>query len=64
MIVVGLTGGVATGKSTVAKLFKQCGAIVIDADERTGLACAIERLDWSQQDLTDARRAGDDEQPL
>ena len=33
MILVGLTGGVATGKSTVAKMFKQCGAIVIDADE-------------------------------
>ncbi len=33
MILVGLTGGIATGKSTVAKLFKQCGAIVIDADE-------------------------------
>jgi dephospho-CoA kinase len=33
MIVVGLTGGVASGKSTVAKMFKQCGAIVIDADE-------------------------------
>ena len=33
MIVVGLTGGVATGKSTVARMFKQCGAIVIDADE-------------------------------
>jgi len=33
MIVVGLTGGVATGKSTIAKMFKQCGAIVIDADE-------------------------------
>jgi len=33
MIVVGLTGGVATGKSTVAKMFKQCGAVVIDADE-------------------------------
>jgi len=33
MILVGLTGGVATGKSTVAKLFKQCGAVVIDADE-------------------------------
>ena len=32
MIVIGLTGGVATGKSTVAKLFKQCGAVVIDAD--------------------------------
>ena len=33
MLLVGLTGGVATGKSTVAKMFKQCGAIVIDADE-------------------------------
>jgi dephospho-CoA kinase len=33
MILVGLTGGVATGKSTAAKMFKQCGAIVIDADE-------------------------------
>jgi dephospho-CoA kinase len=33
MILVGLTGGVATGKSTVAMMFKQCGAIVIDADE-------------------------------
>ena len=32
MILVGLTGGVATGKSTVAKMFKQCGATVIDAD--------------------------------
>ena len=32
MIVVGLTGGVATGKSTVAKMFQQCGAVVIDAD--------------------------------
>lgn len=33
MILVGLTGGVATGKSTVAKMFKRCGAVVIDADE-------------------------------
>ena len=33
MILVGLTGGVATGKSTVAKMFKRCGAIVIEADE-------------------------------
>ena len=33
MILVGLTGGVATGKSTVAKMFEHCGAIVIDADQ-------------------------------
>lgn len=33
MILVGLTGGVATGKSTVANMFKQCGAVVIDADQ-------------------------------
>jgi dephospho-CoA kinase len=32
MLMIGLTGGVATGKSTVAKLFKECGAVVIDAD--------------------------------
>jgi len=33
MILVGLTGGLATGKSTVAKMFQACGAVVIDADE-------------------------------
>lgn len=33
MILVGLTGGIATGKSTVAKMLKRCGAILIDADE-------------------------------
>lgn len=32
MKVVGLTGGVATGKSTVARLFEAWGARVIDAD--------------------------------
>ena len=32
MILVGLTGGVASGKSTVAKMFKRCGATVINAD--------------------------------
>jgi dephospho-CoA kinase len=32
MILVGLTGGVATGKSTVADMFSRCGAVVIDAD--------------------------------
>jgi calcineurin-like phosphoesterase len=39
-------------------------AILIDADERTGLARGIERLDWSHDDIADARRAGDDARSL
>ncbi|UCE84656.1 MAG: dephospho-CoA kinase [Deltaproteobacteria bacterium] len=30
--IVGLTGGIATGKSTVAKMFEQLGVVLIDAD--------------------------------
>lgn len=33
MIWVGLTGGIASGKSTVSRLFRETGAFVIDADE-------------------------------
>lgn len=29
---IGLTGGIGSGKSTVASIFSKCGAIVIDAD--------------------------------
>ena len=32
-LVVGILGGVASGKSTVAELFQEMGAMVIDADE-------------------------------
>jgi dephospho-CoA kinase len=32
MLVVGLTGGIASGKTTVARMFKEMGALVIDAD--------------------------------
>jgi len=35
MKVVGLTGGIGTGKSTVAVLLRERGATVIDADEAT-----------------------------
>ncbi len=33
MLSVGLTGGLASGKSTVAKLFNELGTIIIDADK-------------------------------
>lgn len=32
-LLVGLTGGIATGKSTVAAVFRRLGAVVIDADQ-------------------------------
>jgi dephospho-CoA kinase len=32
MVRVGLTGGIATGKSTVSRLFVECGASLVDAD--------------------------------
>jgi dephospho-CoA kinase len=33
MIIIGLTGGIATGKSTVARMLAAKGALLIDADE-------------------------------
>lgn len=33
MLIVGLTGGYASGKSTVAKMFVELGAVLIDADQ-------------------------------
>ena len=32
MQLIGLTGGIATGKSTVSAMLKKAGAIIIDAD--------------------------------
>lgn len=33
MYVIGLTGGIASGKSTVAEILKELGAVVIDTDQ-------------------------------
>jgi dephospho-CoA kinase len=33
MVVIGVTGGVGTGKSTVCRMLGQLGAVVVDADE-------------------------------
>ncbi len=33
MVWVGLTGGIASGKSTVSQMLKEAGAVIIDADE-------------------------------
>lgn len=33
MRIIGLTGGIASGKSTVARFLEECGAVVIDADQ-------------------------------
>lgn len=32
LVGVGLTGGIATGKSSVSKVFRDAGAVIIDAD--------------------------------
>lgn len=39
MKVVGLTGGIASGKSSVAKMFEELGAAVIDADQVSREIC-------------------------
>lgn len=46
MIVIGLTGGIASGKSTVARLLSELGAAVIDADKMGHYAFRRETEAW------------------
>jgi dephospho-CoA kinase len=46
MIVIGVTGGIGTGKSTVAGMFRQLGAVVLDADVIAHQVMEPKRLAW------------------
>lgn len=59
---IGLTGGIASGKSTVADLLAECGAVVVDSDQLArdvvepgtdGLARIVRR--FGDQVITDGR---------
>ena len=46
MVVIGVTGGFGTGKSTVAKMFQGLGAVVLDADVIAHQVMEPKRLAW------------------
>lgn len=48
MVVIGVTGGLGTGKSTVAGMFRQLGAVVLDADTIAHQVMEPKRLAWRQ----------------
>ena len=48
MILVGLTGGLASGKTTMAGLFQECGAFVIQADQLARIVVAPGRTAWKE----------------
>lgn len=48
MIIAGLTGGVATGKTTVSRFFQDCGAILIDADVLARLVVEPGKPAWRE----------------
>jgi dephospho-CoA kinase len=46
MVVIGVTGGIGTGKSTVAGMFRKLGASVLDADAITHKLMEPRKLAW------------------
>lgn len=48
MILVGLTGGLASGKTTIAGLFEECGAFLIQADQLARTVVTPGRIAWKE----------------
>ena len=48
MLVVGLTGGIASGKTVVSKMLKDLGALIIDADEVSREVVAPQTKCWER----------------
>lgn len=48
MLVVGLTGGIVSGKSTVAEMFQQLGAKIIDADQIAHAIICPGEIAWQE----------------
>ena len=46
MVVIGVTGGFGTGKSTVSRMLKERGAVVLDADQLAHQAMEPKKLAW------------------
>ena len=48
MLVVGLTGGIASGKTVVSKMLRELGALIIDADETSREVVAPHKKCWGE----------------
>ena len=48
MVIVGLTGGLGAGKTTIAGLFQDCGAKIIDADQLARKVVKPEKPAWKE----------------
>jgi len=46
MLIVGLTGGIGSGKSTVARLLADRGAVIVDVDAVYDMRCSS-RATWA-----------------
>ena len=64
MVVIGVTGGVGTGKSTVAGMFKRLGAVVLDADAIAHRVMEPRRLAWREIAKTFGERMLNDDQTI